>query len=54
MREGAGYEAWDNEVVVVEVFYRHETLWGFDIVGPFGADFTMYAQSSMRMIGTGR
>ena len=46
--------ALDNEVVIVEVFYRHETLWGFDIVGPFGEDWVMYAQSSMRMIGTGR
>jgi hypothetical protein len=44
----------ENELVVVELFYRHETLWGMDIVGPFGADWTMYAQSSMRMIGTGR
>ncbi|MEE8391572.1 MAG: TadE/TadG family type IV pilus assembly protein [Anaerolineae bacterium] len=58
-REAAGYEAWDNETVVVEVFYRHETVWGFGSdspfsVGPFGEDWVMYAQSSMRMIGTGR
>jgi hypothetical protein len=54
LREGSAYEALDDELVVVEVFYRHETLWGMDIVGPFGEDFVMYAQSSMRMIGTGR
>ena len=48
------YEVLDNELIIVEVFYRHETLWGIDIVGPFGADWTMYAKSSMRMIGTGR
>jgi hypothetical protein len=54
LRGASGYEALENELVVVELFYRHETLWGMDIVGPFGADWTMYAQSSMRMIGTGR
>ncbi|MCP4540994.1 MAG: pilus assembly protein [Chloroflexi bacterium] len=48
------YGALENELVIVEVFYRHETVWGMDIVGPFGEDWTMYAQSSMRMIGTGR
>ena len=54
LREGGDYEALDRELVIVEVFYRHETLWGMDIVGPFGADWTMYANSSMRMVGTGR
>jgi hypothetical protein len=54
IRTSGVYEALDNELVIVEVFYRHETLWGFDIVGPFGEDFVMYAQSSMRLIGTGR
>lgn len=54
LRGAAAYDTLDNELVVVEVFYRHETLWGIDIVGPFGADWTMYAKSSMRMIGTGR
>ncbi len=54
LRGSAAYDALDNELVVVEVFYRHETLWGIDIVGPFGADWTMYANSSMRRIGTGR
>jgi len=53
-RQSAGYEPLWNEVVVIEVFYRHETVWGFDIVGSFGRDWTMYAQSSMRMVGTGR
>jgi hypothetical protein len=53
-RVEAGYEPLSNELIVVETFYRHETLWGFDIVGPFGEDFTMYALSTMRLIGTGR
>jgi hypothetical protein len=54
MRNSNQYESLRNEVVVVEVFYRHETVWGFDFVGAFGADWTMYTQSSMRMVGTGR
>ena len=54
LRGANEYDALENELVVVEVFYRHETLWGMDIVGTFGEDWTMYAQSSMRMIGTGR
>lgn len=54
LRGASAYDPLENELVVVELFYRHETLWGMDIVGPFGADWTMYAQSSMRMIGTGR
>jgi hypothetical protein len=53
-RQSANYEPLWNELVVIEVFYRHETVWGFDIVGPFGEDWTMYARSSMRMVGTGR
>ncbi len=54
MRLAAGYEPLSNEVIVIETFYRHETVWGFDIVGPFGEDWTMYALSTMRLIGTGR
>jgi hypothetical protein len=54
LRSANQYESLRNEVVVVEVFYRHETVWGFDFVGAFGGDWTMYAQSSMRMVGTGR
>jgi hypothetical protein len=53
-RVAAGYEPLSNEVIVIETFYRHETLWGIDIVGPFGEDWTMYALSTMRLIGTGR
>ena len=54
MREAEGYEPLSNEVIVIETFYKHETVWGFDIVGPFGEDWTMYALSTMRLIGTGR
>jgi hypothetical protein len=54
MRLAEGYEPLSNELVVIETFYRHETVWGFDIVGPFGKDWTMYALSTMRLIGTGR
>ena len=54
MRQAGEYEQLSNEVIVIETFYRHETVWGFDIVGPFGEDWTMYALSTMRLIGTGR
>jgi hypothetical protein len=54
MRLAEGYEPLSNEVIVIETFYNHETVWGFDIVGPFGEDWTMYALSTMRLIGTGR
>ena len=55
LRDSAGL-AGPDEMVVVEVFYTHKTLWGMDIVdvGPFGEDWLMYANSSMRMVGTGR
>ncbi|HDQ73264.1 MAG TPA: hypothetical protein ENN19_14400 [Chloroflexi bacterium] len=45
-----------NEMVVVEVFYRHETVWGFERfnVGPLSEDWIMHAHSSMRLVGTGR
>ncbi len=55
-REASGFAALANELVLVEVFYRHETLWGFERfdVGPLGGDWIMYAHSSMRLVGTGR
>ncbi len=54
LRANGKYEEIFNEIVVVEVFYLHETVWGFTHVGPLGADWVMYANSSMRMVGTGR
>jgi len=55
LRGSAGL-AGPDEMVIVEVFYTHKALWGLDIadVGPFREDWLMYAQSSMRMVGTGR
>lgn len=55
-REASGFATLANELVLVEVFYRHETVWGFERfdVGPLGGDWIMYAHSSMRLVGTGR
>ena len=58
-RQSAAYDPLANETVIVEVFYRHEALWSMgDLMGvglgPFSGDWTMYATSSMRMVGTGR
>lgn len=54
LRASGGYAPAPDEIVVVEVFYIHETLWNFVRIGPLGADWVMYANSSMRMVGTGR
>jgi hypothetical protein len=43
-----------NEMVIIEVFYEHQSLWFYDFVGPFGGPWTMYTQSAMRLVGTGR
>lgn len=58
-RESSLYDPLENAVVIVEVFYRHHAVWSLgDFVGvglgPFGGDWTMYARSTMRMVGTGR
>jgi hypothetical protein len=59
MREDALYDPLENAVAIVEVFYRHEAVWSLEDfvgvgLGPFGGDWTMYARSTMRMVGTGR
>jgi hypothetical protein len=58
-RESAQYDPLENAVIIVEVFYRHDPVWSVEDflgvgLGPFGRDWTMYARSTMRMVGTGR
>jgi Flp pilus assembly protein TadG len=58
-RESSTYDALENAVIIVEVFYRHEAVWSMEDflgigLGPFGGDWTMYSRSTMRMVGTGR
>ncbi|HDD25070.1 MAG TPA: hypothetical protein ENF52_06510 [Chloroflexi bacterium] len=54
VREANNMEPLPNELVVVEVFYDHHSLWFYDFIGPLGGPWTMYTQSSMRLVGTGR
>jgi hypothetical protein len=54
MRVDAGYERLDNEVVVLEVFYNHRSLWLYDFVGPLGGEWVMYTQSAMRVVSDAR
>ncbi|MDY7080316.1 MAG: TadE/TadG family type IV pilus assembly protein [Chloroflexota bacterium] len=53
-RQAGMYDPLENEIVIVEVFYNHKSLWFYDFVGPLGMDWVMYTQSTMRMVGTGR
>jgi Flp pilus assembly protein TadG len=58
-RQSSTYDALENAVIVVEVFYRHEAVWSMKDflgigLGPFGGEWTMYSRSTMRMVGTGR
>jgi len=52
MRQAAGYERLDSEIIILEVFYAHQTLWSYDIAiqGPY----VMYTQSSMRVVSDSR
>jgi len=53
LRESAGYERLDSEMIVLEVFYTHETLWRYDFV-PIQGPWPMYTQSSMRVVSDAR
>ncbi len=53
-RQSGNNDPLENEIIVVEVFYDHRSLWFYDIIGPMGGPWRMYAQSTMRMVGTGR
>ncbi|HIE39005.1 MAG TPA: hypothetical protein EYH30_02230 [Anaerolineales bacterium] len=53
IREANEYERLDNEVIVLEVFYAHDTLWNYDFI-PLGDIYVMYTQSAMRVVSDAR
>jgi len=53
LREASDYERLDNEVIVLEVFYAHDTLWEYEMV-PLRSPWMMYTQSSMRVVSDAR
>ncbi|MFN3762848.1 MAG: TadE/TadG family type IV pilus assembly protein [Anaerolineae bacterium] len=52
-REAQGYEALDNQIVVVEVFYAHRTLWNYKPLG-FSRVINLYSRSVMRVVSDAR
>jgi hypothetical protein len=52
-RVAQGYEALDNQVVVVEVFYAHRTLWNYEPLG-FPRVLNLYSRSVMRVVSDAR
>jgi len=54
IRANAGYEMLDNQIIILEVFYHHDSLWFYNFVGPLGESWTMYTQSSMRVVSDSR
>ncbi|MGB9870479.1 MAG: TadE/TadG family type IV pilus assembly protein [Anaerolineae bacterium] len=52
-RVAQGYEALDNQVVVVEVFYAHRTLWNYEPLG-LPRVLTLYSRSVMRIVSDAR
>ncbi len=52
-RVAQGYEALDNQIVVVEVFYAHRTLWNYEPLG-FSRVLNLYSRSVMRVVSDAR
>lgn len=52
-RVAQGYEALDNQLVVVEVFYAHRTLWSYEPLG-FPRVINLYSRSVMRVVSDAR
>lgn len=52
-RVAQGYEALDNQIVVVEVFYAHRTLWNYQPLG-FPRVLNLYSHSVMRVVSDAR
>ncbi|MCS7178505.1 MAG: TadE/TadG family type IV pilus assembly protein [Anaerolineae bacterium] len=52
-RVAAGYEALDNRLVVVEVFYAHWTLWNYRPLG-LPRVLQLYSRSVMRVVSDAR
>ncbi len=52
-RVAQGYEALDNQIVIVEVFYAHRTLWNYQPLG-FSRVLNLYSRSVMRVVSDAR
>lgn len=52
-RVAQGYEALDNQIVIVEVFYAHRTLWNYEPLG-FPRVLNLYSRSVMRVVSDAR
>lgn len=52
-RVAQGYEALDNQLVVVEVFFAHRTIWNYEPLGLPRA-LTLYSRSVMRIVSDAR
>ncbi len=55
LRQQEGYDTLDNELVIVEIFYRHEPIWVFDFLPPpFNGPILLYSRSVMRIVSDAR
>ncbi|MGQ9466757.1 MAG: TadE/TadG family type IV pilus assembly protein [Anaerolineae bacterium] len=52
-RTAAGYDALDNQLIIVEVFYAHHTLWNYEPLG-LPPILRLYARSVMRVVSDAR
>lgn len=55
LRQQEGYDKLDSQIVVVEVFYAHRTMWVSTILPrPFGHIIPIYSRSVMRIVSDAR
>jgi len=52
-RAAQGYERLDNQLVIVEVFYAHRTIWNYQPLG-FSQILPMYSRAVMRIVSDAR
>ncbi len=52
-RAAQGYERLDNQLVIVEVFYAHRTIWNYQPLG-FSQILPMYSRAVMRVVSDSR
>ena len=52
-RAAQGFERLDNQLVIVEVFYTHRTLWNYEPLG-FNQILPMYSRAVMRIVSDAR
>lgn len=52
-RQEAGYDVLDNQLIIVEVFYSHHTLWNYRPLG-LPPVLQLYARTVMRVVSDAR